>query len=64
MIYTLLSRFCGAQNRSNQMKDYARIWKWVRVLEKLTNICISMYYRIKIVKIGVIRFHKESVEIK
>ena len=23
-----------------------------------------MYYRIKIVKIGVIRFHKESVEIK
>jgi hypothetical protein len=30
----------GAQNRSNQMKGYARIWKWVRVLEKLTNIYI------------------------
>jgi len=38
MIYTLLSRFCGAQNRSNQMKGYALLCKQVRVLEKLT-IC-------------------------
>ena len=26
----------GAQNRSNQMKGYALLWKQVRVLEKLT----------------------------
>lgn len=53
----------GAQNRSNQMKGYARIWKRVRVLGKLTNIYISIYYKIKIVKIGVIRFQEISLKI-
>lgn len=60
---TLLSRFHCAQNRSNQMKGYARIWKWVRVLEKLTSICISIYCKIKIAKIGVIRFQEIPLKI-
>ena len=35
VVITLLSRFYRAQNRSNQMKGYALLWKQVRVLEKL-----------------------------
>lgn len=48
----------GAQNRSNQMKGYARIWKWVQVLDKLTITYITICYKIKIVKIGVTRFQE------
>lgn len=34
--FQLLGISLGAQNRSNQMKGYALLWKQVRVLEKLT----------------------------
>lgn len=35
-LFVSFSAAAGAQNRSNQMKGYALLWKQVRVLEKLT----------------------------